>query len=95
MHGHSHDIFMVQVEEVLFSIFLHNANTCCSENYTTIRRISQIASCVETSETVGPLECQVVVWSLAHDPLELEVVGCAILDLASPDVHAAALVASS
>ena len=71
---------------------LHDSDTSRREDDAAIGCIPQVSSCVKASEAMSPLQRQVVVRGLSHDSLELEVVGCAGLNLAPPDVDAATLV---
>ena len=96
MNRHGNDVLMMQVEELLAgSLYvLHDSNTSCGKDNTAILGVPQVSSRVETTETVGPLEGQVVVWGFAHDRLDpLVGVRRAILDIPSPHVNATSLIA--
>lgn len=94
VHRHSDDVLVVQVEELLF-ILLHvldYTDTSRGENDVTVGRVSQIAASIETAEPVRPLESQVAIRGLTHDPLELEIVWHTSIDLTTPDIDASALI---
>lgn len=94
MHSHGNDILVMQVEEFLcLSLdILDDTNASSREDDATISSISQVTSSVKAAESVSPLECQVVVWCLAHGSLKLEAIRYGGLDLAAPNIDTTSLI---
>ena len=95
MHRHRDDILVVQVEELLIVLLqiLHNTDSSCSEYNATVGCISQVSTSIETAEAMSPFQGKVAIWSLSHGTSDNHVIWCAMLDLATPDIDASALIA--
>ena len=94
MYCHCNNVLMMHIEELLlFLLFIiDNTNTGSCEDDLTILIIAQVSSCIETSKSMCPFQCQIVFWCFTHGPGHLEAIRYTCIDLTTPNINTTSLI---